>query len=718
MCPSSNDGVELRRRSLLRTAAGGLAVGAVAAGATTATADAAGDGDTVTIIHDTHFHGRFEDGDDPGRNIARYHTVVEELREEHENAAFLGIGDEFAPSLLGMEFEGAHMVEALNYMEPDAVGAGNHEFDFGVETATEHFEDSEFPWVIANLLDPDGNPVPGTERWTTVEVGDVTLGVFGLGSRSFHDITDYPDDWQVLDPQEAAEEAVDALEDEADLIVGAVHISTGAQRSLAREVEGLDAVVGSHSGVVYDEPEELDGTVVSEFGDEFEYVGRLTFDVESGELVDWERIQFYNSELLDDDEEPPADDHDNHEVVDVHDVEEDEFLDELTEEYTSDLEDRLGDRTFETGSELDARFDPNYARETRFGNLMTDAMRDVGDFDVDVAVQNAGGIRSNATYGPGEVSGLEVMDILPFPNEIEVYELSGEHLLAYLEDATRPMPGSFGAQPAIQVSGIQYEWWGHDGEVEILDAYVGDEPLDPDETYTVTSNDFEAGRSVIAEEGELVERAGQFLGPYLLDWLEEQGTVDPVLENRMIRVDEDVGEAASIEVDGDEVTIWVPSPGDAADSITDEFRLIARTGQQAEATGVEDEGDAIVVSFDREEALNLATGIQEPGLRVLGKFGPDDEYYGYEEDGELMELPVSAGYDYFKLRSEVSADAISAAAETPTPTQTAEPTPSPEPGPADDEEAPGLGPLAALLGAGGAAAYAAKRASEDDEASE
>jgi len=43
-----------------------------------------------------------------------------------------------------------------------AVGVGNHDFDYGIDSALEQFGQSEFPWVTSNLKTPDGEQLPNT----------------------------------------------------------------------------------------------------------------------------------------------------------------------------------------------------------------------------------------------------------------------------------------------------------------------------------------------------------------------------------------------------------------------------------------------------------------------------------------------------------------------------------------------------------------------------
>ncbi|MDJ1431232.1 5'-nucleotidase C-terminal domain-containing protein [Halostagnicola sp. A-GB9-2] len=695
-----------RRRFLGATAGTSLASLVPISASTTVGAEE--DDETVTIVHDTHFHGRFQDAEEGELNIARYYTVVQDVLEDEDNALFLGNGDDFAPSMLGLEYEGKHMVEALNYMDIDADGVGNHEYDFGADVATERFEESEFPWVVANLLDDEGEAVPGTERWITIEEGDLTIGVFGLVSETFHSLTDYPEEWEVLGYVEGSQEAVDALRDEgADIVVLASHVSTGVHYTLASEVDGLDAIVGSHSGVVLEEPAIEDGTIISEFGDEFDHVGSITLDAD-GDLVNWQRTDLLPEGV---DPTPEVDEYDEISARNLADIEEDEYLADLTEEWTEELEDELGQTAFESEVELNATFD-NYAIETNWGNLMTDAMRTVGetdDIEVDIAAQNGGGIRGDSTYGPGEIPGTAVMDTLPFPNTIEVLEVTGQQVVDYLEEEIRPLPDQdFGAQPAIQVSGVSYEWSGHEDDVWVDNVFVGGEPVDSDETYYLAHNDYTVGNSPTLSEAEVVLETGQFQGPHVLEELEsEDEPVAPERENRMIRVDEAVDSAAVEEAgdgdESDEITLTVDVPDGADEVVEDSFRVAIRTGADVDAESADSDGETVDVTFDEAALVDLIEDVDEPVARLFGSYEPDQDSWDYEFD-----VPASDGYDNFKLKSDVSASAVLGE--------------EPDNGDGDDEsgsdedETPGFGPAAALAGgAGGAYLYARNRSTGDGE---
>lgn len=279
----------ITRRTALKAAAltGGVALTGGLVGAQTGTDS------RFTIIHDSHFHGRFGDSDEP--NISRYTTVIKELRAKYPNSIFVANGDDVAKSPYVSKYRGRHMIEALNYLNPDVETYGNHEFDFSVDVLAARVGESNFPWVSANLLTETGNPLPGSDHWMTISVGPYPVGLFGLCTRDVQNARHFQEaGYQWLKPVPAAQQAVDALDGSAQYIVCASHLALAGARGVAKNVPGITALVGDHAANVLNQPESYthaDGTTtyISAVGAEFPYIGRLTFD-ESGSLADWERI--------------------------------------------------------------------------------------------------------------------------------------------------------------------------------------------------------------------------------------------------------------------------------------------------------------------------------------------------------------------------------------------------------------------------------------------
>jgi 2',3'-cyclic-nucleotide 2'-phosphodiesterase (5'-nucleotidase family) len=209
----------------------GMVVGAPAVG------QEAGSGE-VTIIHDSHFHGKFGDEEDgtPGlANIARWFTLVEQLKAAHgDSSIYLMNGDDIAPSVFSGVFEphGIHMIDALNEVAHliDAATLGNHEFDFGPENLELLLAEATFPYVTANVRDANDldevfGAALGVTEFLILDVDGVQVGVTGLGPEGMDTITRLGDSAVQIPAADALDIVVPKMQDAgADIIVVTSHL--------------------------------------------------------------------------------------------------------------------------------------------------------------------------------------------------------------------------------------------------------------------------------------------------------------------------------------------------------------------------------------------------------------------------------------------------------------------------------------------------------------
>ncbi|ADJ13423.1 bifunctional metallophosphatase/5'-nucleotidase [Halalkalicoccus jeotgali] len=615
------------RRTVLAASVAGLAGTALSgrAGAQT-------ENDTVTIVHDLHTHSGIGPLDGP--NIARYRTVIDEQLAAREDAVFLTSGDELGSSPVSFFTKGTHNVAFMNELDIAAAGVGNHDFDYGVETAAERFESSEFPWINSALSTPEGDPIPGTERWRTIEVGDLTLGVFNVVVRGFHNITDYPEEYVAGDPVEVSREMVETLEAEgADVIVLASHVAHDTHYEITEAVDGLDAIFGSHSHITFDEAEVHEGTVISEIGYAYAHLGVMTLD-SSGELLEWERIDLDES------------------------VEPDPAFDARMRVQYADLEEELSREVGETAVELDADGTVTNGRESRLGNLITDAIRET--VDAEIALQTAGRIRTDNTYGPGTLTTRDVLQIMPFTDTLMAFEATGEEIREALEGRIDYLPEDpFGARQRQQVGGLNYEWSGHD-EPEVGAVYVAGEELDPEGSYTVGTTGYVKNTALGYEslrDNEVLRETDAGLGPAVMEYVESRGRVAPGIENRILRTDAEVGTATERSLVDEEFRVRFEIP-DRVESIHEgSFYALTTAGERYDARQATREGESVEVAFDRAGWGAFAPAGDEHPIRVFGGFEPDDAAYGYrDEDDDPRELPVTDAVEGFVMKGLLDAE--------------------------------------------------------------
>ncbi len=91
--------------------------------------------------------------------LAKYATVVQKMRKKHEHLLVLDNGDliQGTPLMSHYVKEYAHqknpIIHIMNKIGIDASVIGNHEFNFGKKVLSDAVEQSDFPWLSANIAD-------------------------------------------------------------------------------------------------------------------------------------------------------------------------------------------------------------------------------------------------------------------------------------------------------------------------------------------------------------------------------------------------------------------------------------------------------------------------------------------------------------------------------------------------------------------------------------
>lgn len=105
----------------------------------------------------------------------------------------------------------------------------------------------------------------------------------------------------------------------------------------------------------------------------------------------------------------------------------------------------------------------------------------------DAALTNGGGIR--ASIEAGEITKGDIITVLPFGNYIVTIETTGAEILEALQLGAGDYPEPKGAFP--HVAGIRFSIDPEKPKGEkVHSVFIGGEPLIPDKTYVLATNDF------------------------------------------------------------------------------------------------------------------------------------------------------------------------------------------------------------------------------------
>jgi len=172
--------------------------------------------------------------------------------------------------------------------------------------------------------------------------------------------------------------------------------------------------------------------------------------------------------------------------------------------------------------------------ECEMGNLVADAMLDrVSDQGIVISIANSGGVR--ASIDAGDVTMGEVYTVLPFQNTLSTFDVTGETLIAALENGVSEYEDVAGRFP--QVAGMSYTV---DPAAEvgarISEVKIGGLAIDMAATYGVVSNNYVRGGGdgyKMFRDAANAYDFGPDVAEVLADYMAAQGNYAPYIDGRI-----------------------------------------------------------------------------------------------------------------------------------------------------------------------------------------
>lgn len=187
--------------------------------------------------------------------------------------------------------EKAHLIiECLNLMGYDAVGIGDDDLILGKEFLSEISKKANFPFISSNLFD-EASGKTLFKSFLIKEINGLRIGIFSLFSP---DLFTGPSDprrkgLNIRSPMETAQAMVKELKPKTDLIILLSHLGYAKDIELAQAVEGINFIVGGHTGINLAYPPVIKNTVMVQTASRGMFGARLDLRFYNNEPI------FYNS---------------------------------------------------------------------------------------------------------------------------------------------------------------------------------------------------------------------------------------------------------------------------------------------------------------------------------------------------------------------------------------------------------------------------------------
>lgn len=420
------------------------------------------------ILHSNDMHGDFtaEAGGQAGDligGLALLSGYLNKVRSEEKNVLYVISGDMVQGSLIDSEYKGISTMEIMNYLSPDVVALGNHEFDYGLPHLLFLEKMANFPIVNANLYIKTYhkrlmNP------YKILKVDGFDFLFTGIITQKVMDALKQDNLVGSFVTLEDAAAEVGKItnaykNDDIDLTVLLTHIGYESDVELAGLLKpewGVDLIIGGHSHTVLSAPAKVNNTLIAQAGVGTNQIGRFDIwvDDDTNSVVDyrWQLIPI-NSDLA-----PP-----------------DAVLSKLIADFGTQVDQKY--------SVLLTRFaapltHPARELETPLGDVVADAFAQASG--ADVVLVGSGSIRVKE-LGPA----LTLKDLLacfPYDDTLTRYTVTGSQLETIFKHIMRPQNRN-GEGECYQVnSGVLAVYSDSSGLVSLT---IGAQPVKRESVYTV-----------------------------------------------------------------------------------------------------------------------------------------------------------------------------------------------------------------------------------------
>ncbi|XP_044265008.1 mannosylglucosyl-3-phosphoglycerate phosphatase isoform X1 [Tribolium madens] len=405
-------------------------------------------------------------GPEPVGGAARFCTAIKSFQHLHPLVLFSG--DAFSPSMLSTYTKGEQMVPVLNDLGTHCAVLGNHDFDHGLEVLSQWVAQTEFPWLMSNVLDNETGRPLGEGRIThVVHWAGHRIGLLGLVEKEWLDTlaTINPEMVTFLDFVEAGQKLAAQLKQEGcDYVIALTHMRTPNDIKLAENCDNIDLILGGHDHVY--EIKEINGKFVVKSGTDFRQFSKITVNFDKPEPeVTIEEISVTSA------------------------FPEDVKLKEKLDKYTSIVEGRMHEVLGCFSVPLDGRFTSIRTSESNLGNWVCDVV--LAATGADLVILNSGTFRSDQVHPAGDFTVRDLTNIVPMRDPLVILKLTGKQILDALENGVCMYPKLEGRFP--QVAGVSFAFDPTKPPGQRVDpafVRIGDEYLNLEQNYRLATKSY------------------------------------------------------------------------------------------------------------------------------------------------------------------------------------------------------------------------------------
>jgi 5'-nucleotidase/UDP-sugar diphosphatase len=232
----------------------------------------------ITVLYTNSLNGYLDDcrcKDNPRGGLVMRAEEIKNIRNTYKNIFLFETGDFFAPE--SDDLTANYIIKGYKYIDYDAVSIGDQEFSGGFNVFNKYSQ--ELPYICNNLLirvDKSWKPV--FDRYRIIVKNNIKIGVIGTIAENAFKY--YPkniiDQIKVIDQKKEIIKDIDSLKSQGIKHIFLLsHSGYETDIELAKNIIGLDLIVGGHSQTLLKKPQKIGDTIIVQAGVDGARIGIL-----------------------------------------------------------------------------------------------------------------------------------------------------------------------------------------------------------------------------------------------------------------------------------------------------------------------------------------------------------------------------------------------------------------------------------------------------------
>lgn len=268
---------------------------------------------SITIFYSNSTNGNIKSCDCPSNpfgGLTRRATVIEDLTKDKKNYLIVDTGDMF-PAYPN-ELQADYIVRAMEIIPSDYLILGDQDLLLGMDYTKKMLKKTKLKFLSANLsYCEDKKCLMFAKGWDIRQIGNYKIGIIGLTNEKC--FTFFPkkikESLKVQPATDTLKGFVENFRNSTDLLVVLSHSGYDDDVNYARNIQGIDVIIGGHSQTLLKDPMKIDSTIVCQAGANGQYLGKLRIFFDKNN-----KIASYDNTLI----ALSKDIKDNTEILDIH----------------------------------------------------------------------------------------------------------------------------------------------------------------------------------------------------------------------------------------------------------------------------------------------------------------------------------------------------------------------------------------------------------------